>query len=95
MIYTNLEDTADGGLVIHRQQDVTDILEENKRLFNYNSGYNKSGSMKRAASIPMIIVEKWQRELGVNAMDPNDWPAVKKLLNSSEWRYLRTAEGHL
>lgn len=95
MIFTNLQDTADGGLIIQRQQDVTAILEENKRLFNEGDGYNQDRHMKRAASIPMIIVEKWKAEFGIDATNADHWPAVKRLLNSNEWQYLRTAEGRL
>ena len=34
----------------------------------------------KVASIPLIIIEKWKRELGVDIMDKNDMPKVKKLL---------------
>jgi hypothetical protein len=51
--------------------------------------------MRRAASIPNSIVEKWRTELGVDIYNPDHFPAVRRLLNSSEYLYLRTAPGRL
>jgi hypothetical protein len=43
----------------------------------------------------MAIVEKWQNELGVDVFNPDHKEAVRRLLNSSEYLYLRTAPGRL
>jgi hypothetical protein len=90
-----VEDAMTGDLVVHRTSDVEPILEDNKRLFNLNDGYTPSRELRRVASVPMVIIEKWKNELGVDAFDPNHKLAVRKLLNSSEYLYLRTAPGRL
>lgn len=88
-------DPMTGDLTVHRGADVEPNLELNKALYSLNDGYSPSREMRRAASIPMPIVEKWRNELGVNVFDPNHKEAVRRLLNSNEYRFLRTAPGRL
>jgi hypothetical protein len=45
------------------------------------------------ARIPLIIVEKWRNELGVDYWNPDHQDKVDALLNSNEWRWLRTDWG--
>lgn len=81
------------------EQDVAPILERNKAMANHNDGYSQSRELRRAASIPYAIGIKWLNEEGWWFMDADKDPGVaKKLmqkLNSSEYAYLRTAEGRL
>jgi hypothetical protein len=86
---------ADDGKIIERKtQDVEPILDHNKRLMSDGDGYSPSRDIRRAASIPMVVVEQWMRE-GVDIFDPNSREAIKRKLNSSEWAHLRTAPGKL
>jgi hypothetical protein len=75
------------------------VLERNKAEALHNDGYTADRSMRRAARIPYIIGLKWKNEEGWWFMDAGHDPDVaKKLaakLNSNEFAYLRTAEGHL
>jgi len=89
-----LEETFLDGDDMHvrRSQDVEPILDENKRLMTLNDGYTRDRSMRRVASIPMTVVEQWMKE-GINIFDKNDAQAVRRKLNSADYRYLRTAPG--
>lgn len=95
MIKTRLVEDSDGSLIVHREADVEPLLEANKALYTSGDGYTPSREMRRAASIPMAIVEKWRNELGVDVLNPDHLPAVRRLLNSNEYLYLRTAPGRL
>jgi hypothetical protein len=95
MITTRLEEDSDGSLIVHRLADVEPLLEANKALATSGDGYTPSRDLRRAASIPLAIVEKWKNELGVDVFDQNDLPKVRQLLNSNEYLYLRTAPGRL
>lgn len=88
-------DPMSGDLTVHRGADVEPILEHNKALYTSGDGYSPSREWRRAASIPMAIVEKWRVEKGVDVFNPDHMPAVCRLLNSNEYLYLRTAPGHL
>lgn len=76
-------------------QDAEPILEANKSAATHNDGYSKSRELRRAASIPLILVLKWLNEEGWFAFDPACADKLKAKLNSSDYRYLRTAPGRL
>ena len=88
-------DPMSGDLTVHRGEDVEPALELNKALYSYNDGYSPSRELRRAASVPMAIIEKWRNELGIDVFNPDHREAVRRLLNSSEYLYLRTAPGRL
>tara|TARA_R100000995_G_scaffold80068_1_gene51565 strand:+ start:926 stop:1234 length:309 start_codon:yes stop_codon:yes gene_type:complete len=84
--------------IINSVQDVEPILELNKKEQAgdsiYGTGENSMG-MRKVASIPLVVIEKWKRELGVDIMNKNDWPKVRQLLNDPENRFFRTNESKL
>jgi hypothetical protein len=45
--------------------------------------------MVHVASIPTVVQLKWLTEYGVDLTNKDHMPAVKRLLNSDEWRYLK------
>jgi len=45
--------------------------------------------MWHAASIPTSVMYEWLSKFGVNAWDPAHADAVKKLLNSSDYRWCK------
>jgi hypothetical protein len=91
-----------GRLVVRRTQDTTGYLEQNKAEMNEAPSWRpyasarKDRSMRKVASIPMIVVEQWMRE-GISIFDPS--PEVQKKiaekLNSNEYAYLRTFPGRV
>lgn len=95
MISEFIIDEANKQVIEKITEDVEPVLDENKRLFNLNDGYSPSRELRRVASIPASIQTKWLVELGVDVMNKDHWPAVKRLLNSNEYLYLRTAPGRL
>ena len=89
-------DSATDTTRIETVQDIAPILERNKALQNSDDGgWSPSRELRRAATIPDIIILKWRHEDGIDVFDPNHWPAVKRKLNSSEYRWLRSAPGVL
>ena len=81
----------DDVLELHQTQDVTPILELNKRLAN-NDDYSKKGMKKdwwHYASIPNIVALKWLKEKGVDVMNKAHEKKVFQLLNDPEYRYLK------
>lgn len=54
-------------LFIQTIEDVEPILEENAiHRAAGNNGFSKERTFRKIASIPLILVEKWMREDGVN-----------------------------
>jgi hypothetical protein len=91
---------SDGKLTIHNQQNLSPLLNRNKKLYTQNDGYTASRDMRRIASVPPIMLQIWTNEYN----GTRNWWALPKetqkkimrtKLNSSEFRYFRTAEGSL
>lgn len=87
------EDQPDGGFQLHYEQNVEAILDLNKQKQRAGRAYYaQDDEMWRVASIPIVVQMEWLTRFGVDVHEPDHWPRVKKLLNDSDWRYLKTAE---
>jgi hypothetical protein len=75
--------------------DTQPILDANKEDANHGDNWSPSRDMKHVARIPPEIYTKWLYELGVDALNPDHAPAVRRLLNDKSWMHLRTGGGVL
>jgi hypothetical protein len=80
-------DEATERTILRYEQDCEPILDANKEFKNH--GNHKMGDGFIAAHIPSVVMLKWLTEYGVDVLDPNHRPAVRRLLNSSEWMHLK------
>ena len=85
-------------------QDVAPHLERAKAMRNHGTGGAgrlndvtrkeiKKGWM-RYGTIPIGVQSLWLHKHGVDVNNPDHRPAVFKLLNSSEYRYLKTTDAY-
>lgn len=63
------------------------VVERNKAL--QNTDFDRRSDMWHAASIPTSVMYEWLTRFGVNAWNPAHSDAVKKLLNSSDYRWCK------
>jgi len=73
------------------QQDAEPVIEANKRAqldLDTQRKQAKEG-WAQYASIPAVVQYEWLYKYGVNFADRDHWPAVMKLLNSPDYRYLK------
>ncbi len=54
--------------------------------------YARDPDMWRVASVPISVQYEWLTKHGVDMHNDDHWPAVQRLLNSSDYRYLKTAD---
>lgn len=80
-------DETDDRTVLRYEQDDRSIIDQNKRDLNHDS--HKMGDGYLAARIPSIVMMQWMTQYGVDVMNKDHAPAVKRLLNSSEWMHLK------
>ena len=80
-------------LVVKYEQDVESVLDHCKRMKLVTDGWTPSRELRHRAHIPMGIAMKWLVELGVDVLNPDHKPAVRRLLNSNEYAFLRTSDG--
>jgi len=97
---TYINDEMDKKIAVKEEVNIDSHLKHNKRLLNLNDGYSKSRELKRVASIPTIALSVWANEYNGDS----NWfglpkevqkKILKEKLNSSEFRYFRTAEGKI
>ena len=91
-------DEQNKSIGVARTIDAKPILDHNKKLYTQDDGYSKSRELKRVASIPIIILEIWAKEYNGSS----NWfklpteiqrKILKEKLNSSDYKYFRTAPG--
>ena len=83
------------GWAIENAQYADPILDLNKEAQNHCNPMNAAGDIRMVARIPLIVIQKWRNELGVDYWNPDHQDKVDALLNSSEWRWLRTDGSHI
>lgn len=83
-------DDETGQATIQTQQDVTDVIEENKQEFAQVDERARWGEWNKVASIPMSIYFQLKAE---GKLD--DQAYMKRWLNDPENRYFRTRSGQV
>jgi len=79
----------DGDWTYQMVQDIEPIIEANKD--EQNSGISQDGPLgRRVARIPLVLIAEIQKTYGIDFYNRDHWPALKRLLNSSEFSHLRT-----
>lgn len=85
-------DEVTGETHIEHKQDVTPIIDRNKAL--HNTDYQRAGiknEWMHAAIIPEVVQIQWRKKYGIKDIYSEEhWPLIRRLLNSPEYRYLKT-----
>ena len=85
----SLRGLEDGSVdVRHEFLDDSSIIDRNKRA-QVDSLNTRMGEMEKAAEIPVKVIYEWIAKHGVNVYNPYHADGVAKLLNSSDYRYLK------
>jgi len=71
-------------------------IELNKAFQNSgHSGYSSDKTYKQVASIPVAVIESWVMEFGVDPTAKGNEVLLARLLNSPDYRFLRTGGGRI
>lgn len=83
---------TDGSLTTGTVQDCTAIAEHAKA--RHNEGYTGSGDMRLAASVPMVMIEKYCNDNGVTYAEfARSQEHKKRLLNDPALSHFRIWKG--
>ena len=88
----------DGDWVYEVRQDCTQIAEINDWIRKHgNTWVSKEKDLRLDAHIPLIYREKWIKEFGVDFLspDPDVQRKVDRILDSPEYRWMRTNDFRL
>ena len=81
---------SDNTVVIETTQDVTSIVQDNKRLFNEKDRHQKHGEFSKVASIPLSLLHQLDQQ-GIT----KDKKRFKAWLNDPDNRAFRTRGGRI
>lgn len=79
---------------IKQTQDVEGILNSNKRKQNSHntSQFSKKSNWYHFATVPNTVLLDWKQKHGIDWNKKEDLPKIEKLLQSNEYKYLRTVD---
>lgn len=86
---------TDEGIVIADEQDVTDIIEKNKREYNESSTTWGDGDVfsNKIASLPNVVVDHLNKLKIMRGYHPIDKKRFRQWLNHPDNRHFRTKQG--
>jgi hypothetical protein len=87
---------GDGGIIIETRQDISDILEQNKKEYNsYDERARWSDNLfgNKVASIPMTVIDELNKQGIMRGFAVLDEKRFKAWLNERDNRVFRTRTG--
>lgn len=91
-IVTKMHNLGDR-VVVERVEDVTSILEANKRQFNDVSTSGSMGEMVHIGRIPVVVMDRWCKEDGINYLAHENKGLLMKKLEQRDNRLFKTHPG--
>ncbi len=85
---------TDDGVVLETKQDVTGIVEVNKKQFNDSDGRFQDG-WTHIARLPLTVIDDLNRKGVMQGMRVVDTARFKSFLNHPDNRFFRTHPGRL
>ena len=87
---------GDGGIVIETRQDISDILEQNKKEYNFfdeRAKWSDELFGNKVASIPMTVIDDLNKQGIMRGFAILDEKRFKAWLNERDNRVFRTRTG--
>lgn len=84
---------GDGGLVIETKQDISSIIEQNKREYNATDERARWGEWSKIGSIPLAVIQDLNRQGILRGFAVVDMKRFKDWLNHPDNRFFRTRPG--
>ena len=75
---------------IEHIQDIQPLVDSNKNL--QENDHLMRDELRLSARIPLTVYYEWKNKFGVDVFNPNHKEGVKRLLNSADYRYLKTTK---
>ena len=85
-------DSATSEMYVKTEQDVTKILDDNKRQQYDAKGTLGKADLVKVGTIPLGLIQHWKATEGIDVFNQDHWPRVVEKLNSNEFQALRVAQ---
>ncbi len=94
-VQTSLKIDTDGSMYFLKSQDLAPVLDAAAAMRNHNDGYNKSRDTRRVAHLPQVWIDHCRAIEGWDPLNPENHDRLTRVLNDSDYAYLRTADGQI
>jgi hypothetical protein len=81
-------DESTGNLAIEHIADIQPLIDSNKRL--QQEDHHIKDDFRLSARLPETIYYEWMNKYGIDLFNPDHASGVRRLLNSPEYKYLKT-----
>lgn len=86
---------GDGGLIIETTQDISPIIEQNKREYAATDQRAKWGEWAKIGSIPLTVIQDLNQQGILRGFAVMDQKRFKEWLNNPDNRHFRTRPGRV
>jgi hypothetical protein len=90
---TIAHDDGEGGLILETKQDVTGIIEGNKKLFNQVTSLDKWGDLTKVARLPLTVIDDLNKKGIMRGFAVLNEKEFRAFLNHPDNRFFRTRPG--
>lgn len=85
----------EGGVTLETKQDVTEIIEGNKQMFNQITSQDKWGDLTKVARLPLTVIDDLNKKGVMRGFAVMDEIRFKAFLNDPDNRFFRTRPGRV
>lgn len=85
----------EGGVTLETNQDVTEIIEGNKQMFNQITSQDKWGDLTKVARLPLTVIDDLNKKRVMRGFAVIDETRFKAFLNDPDNRFFRTRPGRV
>jgi hypothetical protein len=93
--YTVAHEDGEGGIILETKQDVSHIVEGNKKMFNEVTSLDKWGDLTHVARLPLTVIDDLNKKRIMRGFAVIDEKAFKAFLNDPDNRFFRTRPGRV
>jgi hypothetical protein len=86
---------GEGGLIIKTSQDVSAIIEQNKREYAETDNHARWGEWSKIGSIPLVVIQDLNQKGILRGFAVVDQKKFKEWLNNPDNRHFRTRAGRV
>jgi hypothetical protein len=94
-IKTSLKIDSDGTMHFLKEQKLGPVFDATAAMRNHNDGYTADRSTRRVAHLPQIWIDHCRAVEGWDPLNPENHDKLARVLNDSDFSFLRTAPGRI
>lgn len=91
--HTIAHDDGEGGLILETKQDVSHIIEGNKKMFNEVTSLDKWGDLTKVARLPLTVIDDLNKKGIMRGFAVLNEKEFRAFLNHPDNRFFRTRPG--